>query len=147
MYCQVVSDGHRHKPVLRVSNMKQSWKNIPGTINVGLCKFDGEWRDENDKALPEGVYTELDTLITNADARLEVSFNATGYTDSGSMYAKNGDPGYPPECDEERNLDEVTIDGTPLSLPAQRIIFGAYTEEINCVNIDLEVARAPSWQD
>lgn len=131
--------------------MKESWKNIPGTVNTNLCKFEGEWRDDNDKTLPQEVYAELDTLIPNADektvAELEISFNSTGYTDSGSMYDRNGDPGHPPESDEERNLDEVTIDGKPLSKASQRAIFGAYTEEVNSVNINLEMARAPMWQD
>ena len=127
--------------------MIKRWKNIPATLNrcLNTVTFTNECeeiRDENDRPIPQTV---ADAIYAahgiSVDVDLEISFNVTGYYASGSMYKSNGDPGDPPEGDEERTLDGVTVGGDKLDPRLSQVLFDHYQDEINEVEVDTDQSQ------
>ncbi len=102
--------------------MRRSWKNKTAELYLTLdcCNPEGRWQNEDGRSTPPALTKWLDDRCANADGvetvvELTVVVSSSGYYDSGSMYARNGDPGDPPEGDEERTVTRIEdADGLPL---------------------------------
>ena len=112
------------------------WKNIIGEYTCTLHDYGPE------------VYTDDDVRVACLDGRFEtpyeltIRFKSSGYDDPGFAYHSNGDPGEPPEFEDERELDEawVEVDGQRKDLPAdvQQELFETFLTEIYAVDIDTD---------
>jgi hypothetical protein len=125
------------------------WRNRPGHICIEIVVGDDDkWMDvHTEKELPDSVQKELDALYGKNDPKradklwgeIVIKFVSSGYYDPGRTY---GDPYhcYPPEGDDERELDGLAIvnslDG--LSKKASQELFDFYEDEIYDVQIDTE---------
>ena len=109
----------------------QQWNDVHGSL---LIQFDAE--------------NPLRSLIADlpVDGELELSFLSSGYYDPGCMYTRGGDPGYPPEGDEERvPFDTGTVYFTDRDGKRQHVsltpeqtdeLFELYEDEIYGVELD-----------
>lgn len=102
-------------------------------IEVDFVKEGEEWRDADDRPLPCDVEDELDALFPDANTGYNVGATITvrisGYSIPGTMYDQYGDPGDPPEGEEERDLYDVELDEGELSAEAKNSLFNMYGDE------------------
>lgn len=102
-----------------------SWQDADGFVSLEIHRDpDGHpqaWFDSaTDLPLDPRISQEVNSAVTNpSDEYFEVSINykSTGYSDPGVHTLSNGDPGYPPEGDDERIVSSVELlHGTPESI-------------------------------
>lgn len=67
---------------------------------------------------------------------LVIHFLSSGYYDPGCRTLRNGDPGYPPEGDDERVLDYVERDGVRLPADEAQAIFDQHQSEVDEAEMD-----------
>ncbi len=115
--------------------MTKRWHNEPGTLTRKLEKYEGvEWRDENDKGFTANTERLLDAAfpaIGSGKVEMVIDFQSSGYHFAGTMYARNGDPGDPPESDEERSIEDITIDGKTISDELLSALKKEYATEVD----------------
>jgi hypothetical protein len=90
------------------------WKNIPGNACIeDVCLEDGEWKHDGN-ALPAAVQPILKAAFPDADKdtslELDIEFSSSGYYDAGRVSGPPEDC-YPPEGEDERTLDCITVHG------------------------------------
>lgn len=119
-----------------------SWQNVPGAISIEII-HEEEWSDitySND--LPESLLEELNKLTVDY-VEMVIDFKSSGFYDSGSMYGGADHLGWPPDGEDERELDGTiklySYDGDlvcTLSAKVADDVFYAYLKQIENVEID-----------
>lgn len=118
------------------------WKNVAGSMTLTLSQNHDEhnrstWYDDNGNDLPDELRHELTTLFPNEEfVEMDIMFLSSGYDTPGTWYRRNGDPGDPPEHEDERVLDRITVNGTNLTKETADIVFEHYNERIQEVEVD-----------
>ena len=129
--------------------------NVTSTVLVEVfapnMEDGGPWTDGGCKPLPSELAAELNRLAPDADANgshsyeLEIGFRSVGYDDPGSTY---GPPEkcYPPEGEDERTVESVTlfVDGQSVGNlnGINATAEGLWREQIEAAEIN-----ADSWED
>ena len=74
--------------------------------------------------------------VTEVEAYLVIHFLSSGYHDPGCMYLSNGDPGYPPEGDEERVLDYMEMGGLRVPQEFAEKLFERYLADVEAADVE-----------
>lgn len=108
--------------------------NVTDVFSEELVLDDGKWFFK-DRILCEKTVAALSlafpaifTGVTGAE--LEIFWRSKGYHDPGCWYLRNGDPGYPPEGEDIRTIEKMTIDGKELSGDLRKMIEDDVGEEV-----------------
>ena len=95
--------------------MTKRW-NVTGEmyVSIGCVNPESEWVTDDDKSVPEPLRKWLQERCDNADGEathveLAITVSSVGYSSPGTMYARNGDPGDPPEGDDQRTVEDIDI--------------------------------------
>ncbi len=127
--------------------MISRWRNAPGSLSVSIGKdSDGLWVEADDwRALPDGLAAYFDANYPCIDSEsghvveLLIEIESDGYSDPGRGYESNGDPGYPPEGEDERRVVSVMLDeNPPPALPASLHdeVYGMWEKSIHAAEVD-----------
>jgi hypothetical protein len=98
----------------------KKWTNVPG-----------ELVKEIDDSTPD-----LQEVLGIEYGELTISFVSTGYSDPGSMYGGPDGVGWPPEYDDERTVEYITLDNEPVDKALWDEIEGWLHDEIQEEEID-----------
>jgi len=123
---------------------KKQWSNSPGEYHFeAYVDEQGRWSDLlGNKPLPPATSQFLQQNAFNGEdsyAEVQINFSSSGYEDPGVHTFRNGDPGYPPEGDDERTVTDVRIVDGPQAPPeVAQELEQHYQNEIQEVEIDTE---------
>lgn len=115
----------------------KTWVGVRGKYYIECWRYWGGVIDAHtQKFIP------VDNELFQDTAEITIHFESTGSFDPGCMWMPNGDPGYPPEGDEERTFVAAFIrehgskDEVRLSDDVGNRLFEMYEEKINDVELD-----------
>lgn len=104
--------------------MKTKWNNVRSQLRTSIGIDGGEVYsvDWDNVKIPQAV---KDYIPANAGwIHLVIDWKSSGYNDPGCWNLPNGDPGYPPEGDDERTMEAVRlewkVDGEPITAAEER---------------------------
>tara|TARA_Y100000034_G_scaffold114215_1_gene150057 strand:- start:1193 stop:1840 length:648 start_codon:yes stop_codon:yes gene_type:complete len=117
---------------LKSAGRSRSWSGVYGNITVELYipEETNEIVEEgNDTAVPNDVsafimqhFSSLGANPSDHTMEISIDYESSGYYDPGVHTLSNGDPGYPPEGEDERIVNGATliIDGkTKIQMPKE----------------------------
>lgn len=121
--------------------MRREWRDVRGqfTREIGVCGTDVlDLLTDKPITVLAGSYPDLaeDELY-----EIVIDFFSSGYYDSGSMYGGRDRLGWPPEGDDERVMESVSIfragnEEIKLDKKVQEELFDLYFNDINEVELD-----------
>ena len=124
--------------------MTQRWNNCTADLFVPIscANPDGEWLTDTGRTPPPLLKKWLEERCADADGiatdiELSITVSSSGYNSPGTMYASNGDPGDPPEGDEERTVTSIEdVDGNAIPKELHGEITSWLDKEIEALTID-----------
>lgn len=114
-----------------------SWKNIPGctSVEIGYDANGNLFDLHTDKDLGE-EFKELKQFVPADGCEIVIYFLSSGFHTPASNYGGPDGRGWPAEGEEERVLENCTINGKTLPRALERALFEHYESQINETDID-----------
>lgn len=109
----------------------KTWKNISGQIGIEISvDQDGIWDCHNDIELP------MLAPFLEENNELIINFLCSGFYEPASMYGGRDNLGHPEDGEEERLLESVYLNQTPLPQNIAHQIFELYQAQIEQEEVD-----------